>query len=168
MTSDILSFIGDKHTFFQNSFPKNYEEYKTAVDIGLPLMLVNKLLIEKKEKILISKYNLSHSEFDVLMSLLTLNKQLTPTELYENMIFSSGGMTKVLKKLELKNLIKRVPSKEDKRSLLVELTPSGYKLTTEAFNEIASVVIGFFSTLDKNEQEVFEKTLKKLLVRLSD
>ena len=52
MKSDILSFICDKHTFFQNTFPKNYEEYKTAVDIGLPLMLVNKLLIEKKEKIL--------------------------------------------------------------------------------------------------------------------
>ncbi|MDY0327742.1 MAG: MarR family transcriptional regulator [Arcobacteraceae bacterium] len=167
MTNDILSFLGDKHKFLQNTFPEHYKEYKSAVDIGLPLMLINKLLIEKKEKILASKYNVSHSEFDVLMSLLTLNKQLSPTELYENMIFSSGGMTKVLKKLEIKNLIKRVPSKEDKRSLLVEMTQQGSKLTIEAFNEIAALTMSIFSTLEKKEQDVFEKILKKLLVQLN-
>jgi DNA-binding MarR family transcriptional regulator len=167
MTNDILSFIEDKHKFLQTVLPQHYEKYKTVVDIGLPLMLVNKLITEAKEKLFNTKYSMTTSEFDVLMSLLCLNKQLTPTELYENMIFSSGGMTKVLKKLEIKNLIKRIPSKEDKRSLLVEMTQQGSKLTIEAFNEIAALTMSIFSTLEKKEQDVFEKILKKLLVQLN-
>ncbi|QOG13130.1 MarR family winged helix-turn-helix transcriptional regulator [Arcobacter sp. FWKO B] len=167
MTNDILSFIEDKHKFLQTVLPQHYEKYKTVVDIGLPLMLVNKLITEAKEKLFNTKYSMTTSEFDVLMSLLCLNKQLTPTELYENMIFSSGGMTKLLKKLESKNLIKRIPSKEDKRSMYVVLTPEGTKLAIEAFDDIASMHMSLFAELENNEKTDMEKILKKMLVQLT-
>lgn len=166
MKSDILSFIEEKHKFLQERLPEHYDKYKTVVDVGLPLMLVNKILTEQKEKIFNSKYGLTTSEFDVLMSLLCQNKPLTPTELYENMIFSSGGMTKLLKKLESKKLIHRLPSQEDKRSMLVSITPQGVELTIKAFDDIVRITMDSFGVLDESEKNIFEKILKKILVKL--
>lgn len=168
MKSDILSFIEEKHKFLQERLPEHYDKYKTVVDVGLPLMLVNKILTEQKEKLFNSKYGLSASEFDVLMSLLCLNKPLTPTELYENMIFSSGGMTKLLKKLESKNLIKRTPCKDDKRSMLVDITTDGIELTIKAFDDIVNINMNTFTILSENEKTLFKKILKKMLVKLTD
>ena len=64
-----------------------------------------------------TQYDLLHSHIDVLASLYFDDKPLSPTDLYDATIFSSGGMTKVLKKLEERELIKREASASDKRSM---------------------------------------------------
>ncbi len=169
MREDILVFIEEKHACLEDKLHDQYHQYKTVVDIGLPLMLVNKLFNERKEKIFTTKHNISSSEFDVLMALLSheKHKQMSPTVLYESMIFSSGGMTKVLKKLENKNLIRRIPSKKDKRSLLVALNKEGEELALNAFGDIAKINMEVLSKLEDNEQMMLENLLKKLLVELS-
>jgi len=48
---------------------------------------------------------------------------VAPINLYESLVFSSGGMTKLLKKLEDRNYISRVDNPIDKRSKLVRITP---------------------------------------------
>jgi DNA-binding MarR family transcriptional regulator len=167
MKQDMLAFIEEKHRFLENNFSEHYQQFKTVVDIGLPLMLVNKLFSERKEKIFSTKYDISASEFDVLMALLCHDEPMTPTHLYENMIFSSGGMTKLLKKLEEKNLIQRIPSQKDKRSLLVALSKSGKKLVTDAFDDVVKINMEVLSKLKKSEQTTLENLLKKLLGELS-
>lgn len=162
----MLAFIEEKHRFFENNL-EHYQQYKCVVDIGLPLMLVNKLFSEKKEKIFSTKYDMSSSEFDVLMTLLCHEEPMTPTNLYESMIFSSGGMTKLLKKLEEKNCIERIPSEHDKRSLLVALSKKGKKLVTDAFDDVVKMNREVLSTLKNSEQTELETILKKLLVELS-
>lgn len=167
MKQDMLAFIEEKHRFLENNLSEHYQQYKTVVDIGLPLMLVNKLFSERKEKIFSTRYNLSSSEFDVLMALLCHNEPMTPTNLYESMIFSSGGMTKLLKKLEEKKLIERIPSQKDKRSLLVALSRRGKKLVTDAFGDVVKINMEVLSKLEENEQATLENLLKKLLTELT-
>ena len=167
MKQDMLAFIEEKHRFLENNLSEHYQQYKTVVDIGLPLMLVNKLFSERKEKIFSTKYNLSSSEFDVLMALLCHSEPMTPTNLYESMIFSSGGMTKLLKKLEEKKLIERIPSQKDKRSLLVALSRRGKKLVTDAFGDVVKINMEVLSKLEESEQATLENLLKKLLTELS-
>jgi len=167
MKQDMLAFIEEKHRFLENNLSEHYQQYKTVVDIGLPLMLVNKLFSERKEKIFSTRYNLSSSEFDVLMALLCHNEPMTPTNLYESMIFSSGGMTKLLKKLEEKKLIERIPSQKDKRSLLVALSRRGKKLVTDAFGDVVKINMEVLSKLEESEQATLENLLKKLLTELT-
>ena len=167
MKQDMLAFIEEKHRFLENNFSEHYQQLKTVVDIGLPLMLVNKLFSERKEKIFSTKYHISSSEFDVLMALLCHSEPMTPTHLYENMIFSSGGMTKLLKKLEEKKLIQRIPSQKDKRSLLVALSQDGKKLATDAFGDVVKINMEVLSQLEESEQVTLENLLKKLLMELA-
>lgn len=167
MKQDMLAFIEEKRRFFKENLAEQYPDSTLLVNIGLPLVLVNKLVSEKKEKMFSTKYNLSTSEFDVLMTLLCHIEPMSPTNLYESMIFSSGGMTKLLKKLEEKKLIERIPSKKDKRSLLVALSREGKKLVSDAFGDVVKINTEVLSKLEESEQATLENLLKKLLTELS-
>lgn len=167
MKQDMLAFIEEKRRFFEENLADQYPDSVMLVNIGLPLVLINKLCSEKKEKMFSAKYSLSTSEFDVLMTLLCHMEPMTPTNLYESMIFSSGGMTKLLKKLEEKKLIRRIPSQKDKRSLLVALSKEGEKLVTDAFGDVVNINTEVLSKLEESEQATLEKLLKKLLTELT-
>ena len=140
--------------------------YKDSLEISIPFLMLHKILFEKGDEVLSKKFSLSQSELDVLATLLFSNIEnntMTPTELYDIMIFSSGGMTKVLKKLESKDYILRVENVDDKRSKLVQITNLGKQITTEALKEIIEFDDTYFSKLNKNEQQIFKQLLYKML-----
>lgn len=102
----------------------HFSEHSCAWKIILPMLLVDKFVLDTSDAKL-AKLGLQRSDSDVLASLFFNNNLLSPTQLYEAMLFSSGGMTKVLKRLEMKGLISRIPSTDDRRSLLVKLEEKG-------------------------------------------
>jgi len=77
-------------------------------------------------------YGLLYSEFDALATLLRSGKpfELTPTELQEAVVLTSGAMTALLNRLTKKGLIARRKSKVDGRSLTARLTAKGCLLYT--------------------------------------
>lgn len=134
--------------------------------ITLPIALIHKILFVNGEEFLKENFALLNSEIDVLASLYTNNKVLTPTQLYDLTIFSSGGMTKVLKRLEERGYIYRKADAKDKRCMLVCLSKEGEALTKQALNEISKECSKYFSILDKEESELFKKLLKKVATNL--
>ncbi|MGA1931837.1 MarR family winged helix-turn-helix transcriptional regulator [Arcobacter sp. YIC-464] len=140
--------------------------YKSVLHVTLPFFRAHKVLFDKGESVLKEEFNLTQSELDVISCLYYSSEEehtLTPTKLYELMLFSSGGMTKLLKKLEEKELIKRVDSKEDKRVKNVQLTKKGIDIMLSAIDRIISFEDDYFNKLDNKEQKEFAKLLNKLL-----
>lgn len=142
-------------------FSKNSDAWK----IILPMILIDKFILDKTD-ISLSHFGLLRSDSDVLVTLFFNNKVLSPTELYEAMLFSSGGMTKVLKRLEEKELISRIPSSIDKRSQLVQLEVKGEVLIKQALLAIAEYQSQFLSILEESEKVVIENAFKKLAYAL--
>ncbi len=150
--------------YYKDVFPYQSK----SIGLSLQLTLVHKDLFNKSCALLEEKYGLTHSETDVLATLYFNGKTLRPTELYEATIFSSGGMTKILKKLEEKQLIDRIPSKEDKRSMLVQIKPEGENIVLEAVEEMTILKDALFDHLDSDESQQLEKILKKLTYKIFD
>ncbi|MFA6788400.1 MAG: MarR family transcriptional regulator [Arcobacteraceae bacterium] len=149
--------------FYNNTLTyKQYEVFATA----LPITLLYKNMFNETEQFLKEKYDLLHSHIDVLATLYFNDNALSPTELYDATVFSSGGMTKVLKKLEEKKYISRTPSLEDKRSLLVCLTPLGSQLVEESLGQIAQHKEKIFNVLTPKEKENLKNILSKLTYSL--
>jgi len=134
--------------------------------ITLPLILIYKKMFSLNEETLKQKYNLLHSELDVLVALFFDGEIMSPTELYESTIFSSGGMTKVLKKLENKQFISRIASKDDKRSKLVKIEPKGEKIVQECLVDVEQNDNKIFSSLNKDERKTLKQLLKKVAYNL--
>lgn len=142
------------------------EAYNDSVDISIPFFILHKKIYEEGNSILINKYNLSQTELDILGVLFYLagdDFTMSPTQLYEKLLFSSGGMTKVLKKLESKSFIQRVDNPNDKRSKLVQITKEGKETTSLALKEILEHENKCFSKLEEEERKLLRKLLLKAL-----
>lgn len=140
--------------------------FKETMQLSIPFFILHKKIYEKGENLISKEFHINQSELDVLAALYYEGGDtftMTPTNLYDVMLFSSGGMTKLLKKLENKNFIRRLENKIDKRSSLVQITDLGIEITIKALEDIVSFEDEYFSKLDKNEQDIFKKLIYKML-----
>lgn len=102
---------------------------KTSYPALLRLTQVNNTFIQIIKEC-VESYGIQSSDFNLLCCLRRNPSphSLSPTELYQSMLFSSGGLTKVLTRLQEKGYIVRLENPEDKRSKLVLLTADGKSL----------------------------------------
>ncbi|MCF8481073.1 MAG: hypothetical protein K9H25_11630 [Rhodospirillum sp.] len=95
------------------------------------------LLRDNSEHILRTQ-NLTFKEFETLAALRihALDGPLVPSNLYDAILISSGGLTKVLKTLEHRALIKRGTDDRDTRRRPFSLTPQGRAAVDAAFSAL--------------------------------
>ncbi|WP_240609828.1 MarR family winged helix-turn-helix transcriptional regulator [Billgrantia endophytica] len=89
---------------------------------------------------------------------------LGPTQLFETLMVSSGGMTNRLDRLERAGLIVRAPNPEDRWGTLVSLTEKGLELVDRIVPLHVENEARALATLSREEQ----KTLNALLAKLLD
>ena len=113
---------------------------------------------------------LQGDSFDVLASLRRSGPpyQLTPTELYREMMLTSGAMTNRIDKLEAAGLVSRRPDPNDRRGTLVRLTPKGKTLIDAATAKHVANEEQLMSALTSHEQQQLSELLRKLLLQLGD
>lgn len=113
------------------------------------------------------RYDLKLGEFDVLATLRRSGQpfRLTPSELIDSMMLTSGAMTNRLDKLESKGLISREHSKEDRRSVTVELTQDGFVLIDKIIEEHAAVQAKLVKGMNANQKKQMNTLLKSWLTQ---
>jgi DNA-binding MarR family transcriptional regulator len=106
-------------------------------DIALCLIRLHDLAMEQSA-LRLAPFELSQAAFEVLVTLRSLPhpRMLTPTELYHAVLITSGGMTKILKHLEIRGDIERLENEQDKRSKYVKLTAQGCELAEKAMQAV--------------------------------
>lgn len=110
-------------------------------------------------------FGLDRGEFDVISTLRRSGApyRLAPTDLYRALMISSGGLTHRLNRLEKAGLVARVPSDEDRRSVLVQLTGEGRSRAEEAFRADMADERRHIEHLTADEQACLAALLRKLL-----
>jgi len=111
------------------------------------------------------RYGLTMGEFDVLATLRRAGGDhcLTPSELIATMMLTSGAMTNRLDRLESKDLIVRVHSLQDRRSVSVALTGQGLALIDELIVEHVNIQQGLMLSLGDAEKTLLNGLLKTWL-----
>lgn len=112
-----------------------------------------------------TRHDLDTGEFDVLATLRRSGApyRQRPTELYQSLMITSGGLTDRLNRLEKKGFIDRVVSETDRRSALVQLTPAGLKTINAAFAEDMNLEADLLGSLDTGERRQLATLLARLL-----
>lgn len=131
--------------------------------ITLPFYRFHRTLFTGMSAALQERHGITTTELDVLAVLYAAQDHtLSPTHLYQRLLFSSGGMTKLLKKLEEKAYVERLENIADKRSMLVRLTASGTELMQQALQTALTHETACLAQLDETEREQFRELLEKL------
>jgi len=107
--------------------------------------------------------------FDVLSALRRAGKpyRLSPGRLASTVILSTGGMTKRLDRMQDARLIRRSPDPEDRRALLVELTPAGLRAVDGAIEAHLDAERRILGGLSRSEQAELERLLRLLDASIS-
>ena len=116
-----------------------------------------------------ARFGLQSGEFDVLATLRRSGAPyaLTPTELYEATMVTSGAMTARLDRLEKAGLVQRAPHPSDRRGVVVQLTANGLALVDEALGAHVANEHEILAGLTREERESLAKLLEKLIGSLS-
>jgi DNA-binding MarR family transcriptional regulator len=122
--------------------------------------------LDRRLKPVFQRHDLDRGLFDVLATLRRSGApyRLSPTELFNSVMLSSGAMTSRIDRLEQAGLVARTPDPEDRRGILVELTPRGRELVDRAVEAHIANEWRLIEALTSEEQAELARLLRKLLV----
>lgn len=117
-----------------------------------------------------SEFGLTVGEFDVLATLRRSGRpyQLSPTELFNTLMVSSGTMTHRIDRLERAELVQRIPDLSDRRGTQIQLTDKGFDVIEKAVEAHVVNEHRVLSSLDATEREVLTPLLRKLLMSFEE
>jgi DNA-binding MarR family transcriptional regulator len=115
-----------------------------------------------------ARHGLEAGLFDVLATLRRSGEpyRMRPADLAQAVMLTSSGTTKRLDRLESAGLIERRPDPQDRRGLLIELTPAGHRLIDEAVTDHVAAEHRLLTALSPAERDQLAGLLRTLLLGL--
>jgi DNA-binding MarR family transcriptional regulator len=122
------------------------------------------LIVRKLESELQAAEGLSLSEYEVLLRLYHApQRRIRMGELAEAVFFSSGGLTRLLDRLEREGLVTRDRTCEDRRGVFAVLTEAGQtRMRQAARTHLHGIDAHFASALDDDELPAVDAFLTRL------
>src|SRR6476619_4698380 len=112
----------------------------------------------------LKKYGLTSEQFNVLRILKGKHpEQMCVRDVVEKMIEKNSNVPRIIDRLELKKLVKRSTSPNDKRETAIMLTPAGINILEIATTKVNKV---FENTVIMEESSA--STLNKLLEKIRE
>ncbi len=112
-------------------------------------------------------YGITSSQFKVLIIVAQFAAD-TPAELCRHLSLDSGSMTRMLDRLEQKQLIARTRSATDRRQVQLALTAEGKAITDRLPQIGADAMNTLLSVLEAHEVASLERILTKVLLDAND
>jgi transcriptional regulator len=115
-------------------------------------------------------FGIKNGEADVLSALLHAGPPhiLTPKDITRQAYRTPGAITNVLDHLEEKGLLRRTLDVNNRRSILVELTPEGLRVARDSFLAQTAMEKGLLTMLTPEEKEQLRGLLKRILLELEE
>lgn len=104
-------------------------------------------------------------EFDVLAALRRAGQpyELSPGKLLRETLVTSGTMTNRVDRLTTRGFVERLPDPNDRRGVLVRLTPEGKIAVDAAFEALLEAERALMPDLDDAERDQLATLLRRLL-----
>jgi len=151
---------------------EQWAEERPDLDVS-PMGVIGRIsrlsrLLERNIEKVFASYDLSRGGFDVLAALRRSGApyQLTPTELYNSLLISSGATTNRVDRLEERKFVARIPDPNDRRGVLVALTPKGRRLVDKVTEAHLQNEQRLLEALNVAERQQLAQLLRKVLIQL--
>lgn len=124
--------------------------------------------LDRRTAAVVAAHGLSIGETNVLAALRRAGAPhtQTPTQLYQGLLLSSAAMTHRLDRLEQLGLVERCRAEEDRRQVLVTLTPEGREVVDEVMDAYAAQLNALIGDLDPDTHRGLASGLRELLRHL--
>ena len=135
-----------------------------------PLAVVGRVIVlakhlERSVDAALAVHKLSLGQFDILATLRRIGNDngMTPTQLLQNVMLTSGGMTSRLDRLTALGFISRKADPDDRRGVVVELTAKGRRVIDAATATRFDEALSSMPELTTSEQKILVGLLRRWL-----
>lgn len=142
--------------------PDNFHNCRLGLLLGRAAILKDKIIDTHMEP-----HGITAAQFKVLI-IMAQHGIDTPVELCRYLSLDSGSMTRMLDRLEQKDLLSRKRSELDRRQVQLVLTAEGQRLADMLPNIGAKALNQLAGVLEPGELETLERILKKMLIAAGD
>lgn len=121
--------------------------------------------ISRAHEAVFQRHGLNSASFDLLATIRRSGPpfRLSPSELLDTMMITSGTMTNRIDQLEKQGLVERLPHPEDRRALLVALTERGRAVIDAAVTDHVANQHRLVETLTPEDRSALDRLLKQYL-----
>ncbi len=138
------------------SEPGSLELFKSLARTGLYLQALQRECL--------ADHGLAFTEFSVLRLLqIAPDKRLPPSVLADQILCTTGAMTKIVDRLQRSALVERAPDPADRRGVLVRITSKGQRNVNDAAATYRAGRERVLARLDEREAEQIHNSLQRLL-----
>lgn len=121
------------------------------------------LVIEKLSNHVLAPYELTHTQYKILMLLCrTPDRSLRQIDIETHFGMTNPTVTGILQNLEKKGLIRRIPNPDDKRSKLLTLTEQALGMKEDLCALGGSIERQITANLSEDESRQLIELLKKI------
>ncbi|HYP43821.1 MAG TPA: MarR family transcriptional regulator [Propionibacteriaceae bacterium] len=122
--------------------------------------------LDRERSSAFAAHGLETWEFDVLAALRRAGTpyQLSPGQLLKETLVTSGTMTNRVDRLETRGLVAREDHPEDRRGVLVRLTPAGLRSVDDALSDLLIAERQILAQMSPDEQHQVAGCLRELLL----
>ena len=123
------------------------------------------LFLEALQEECLEPYGISFGDYSVLRVLRSCGPphRLSPKNLADTVVRTTGGMTKIIDRLQRAGLVERLPDPDDRRALLVGLTRKGIRISDKASDAYTTGRERILRQLSQTEIDEIDSSLRRLL-----
>jgi DNA-binding MarR family transcriptional regulator len=127
-------------------------------------------VLEREYKKFFAEHGLEQWEFDVLTTLRRSGEpyELMASALLKATMVTSGAITNRIDRMESKGLVERVRALDDRRSVLIRLTPHGREVVDQLLGLNLAYAAHMLEPLDAAQREQLADMLRTLLESFGD
>ena len=157
---------GDQIDQIVADWAREVPEFDTRAIAAIGRLVRATRLLEGEIDKELAQFELTVAEFNAICALRRAGPphRLSPKQLGVALLFSSGGLTKLLERLEFRGLVTREPDPSDGRGVLVELTPAGKALQEGAMAAHRANEDELLAPLSAAQRDALSNILRDLLV----
>jgi len=121
--------------------------------------------LDRARRTAFSAHELEGWEFDVLAALRRAGRPyaLSPGQLLEQTMVTSGTMTNRVDRLEVRGLVQRLPHPADRRAVRVRLTPRGKDRVDAALADLLHRERDLLKGLSRTDQDALSTLLRRVV-----
>jgi DNA-binding MarR family transcriptional regulator len=149
-----------------------WREQRPDLDLA-PMATIGRLgrlhaLASARIESVLREHGLGIGEFDVLAALRRAGEPfaMAPSALARLVMLTAAGMTNRVDRLVAAGLVEREPDPDDRRSVVVRLTPEGRTLVDAAVTDHVANEARLLEPLSERERETLDRLVRKLVAGL--
>jgi DNA-binding MarR family transcriptional regulator len=102
----------------------------------------------------------------LVLRILSVRPKISPSELARFLFFHKSTVTVVLRSLERGKLVRRRPNPEDRRAVVLELTPAGKRIAAQRSATVESAVRRALAGMPRRDVETAQRVIGGLATAL--